>query len=121
MKSIIIVGLGSFLGGIARYLIALLFNLKVLHTFPYGSFTVNIVGCFLIGIVYSLSHKFNLSLEWKLFLTTGLLGGFTTFSAFSIESFELLKNQHFLTAFLYVSLSISMGLSASVLGAYVFK
>ena len=95
--------------------------MKWIHAFPMGTFLINILGCILIGVVYSLSQKFELNQEWRLFLTTGLLGGFTTFSAFSIETIDLLRNQHFLTAFLYVSLSISVGLSAAAIGIYLSK
>lgn len=70
--------------------------------FPLGTFTVNVLGSFLIGVAYVLlTKKFALAPEWRLFFITGVLGGFTTFSAFSLETLHLLQGGHWLTAISY--------------------
>ena len=113
MRIILFIGLGSFIGGISRYLISLYFQNKGLIAFPYGTLTVNLAGCFLIGIVYGITEKSGLSNEWRLFLATGVLGGFTTFSAFSYESISLLRDGQSGAAFLYVICSVLFGLLAT--------
>ncbi|MDR0828889.1 MAG: fluoride efflux transporter CrcB [Prevotellaceae bacterium] len=119
MKLILLIGTGSFFGGICRYLISLAMQGKGL--FPYGTLIVNILGCFLIGLVFSLAAKLNFSNETKLFLTTGFLGGFTTFSAFSNETFLLLKNAQYFSATAYVLCSVLIGLAATFLGYWAVK
>ncbi|HEV2833420.1 MAG TPA: CrcB family protein [Hanamia sp.] len=79
MKILLAIGVGSFIGGISRYLMTLFIQNKFLSAFPYGTFVVNITGCFLIGIVYALSEKGNINAEWRIFLAPGILGGFNTF------------------------------------------
>ena len=91
-KTILLVGVGSFIGGISRYLVNVFVQKLYLTSFPLGTFLVNITGCLLIGIFFGLSEKGNLlKPEWLIFLTTGVCGGFTTFSSFSYESLALLK------------------------------
>ena len=92
MKILLIVGLGSFLGGITRYLVSFFVQAKFTGTFPYGTLIVNIAGCLLIGLLFGLSEKMELSRETRFFISTGLIGGFTTFSAFSIDTFTLIRN-----------------------------
>jgi len=121
MRIVALVGLGSFIGGSLRYLIAQIVQSKFLSAFPYGTFTVNIVGCFVIGLVFGLSTKMNLSPEWRLFLATGICGGFTTFSAFSLETMQLLREGQSFFALLYVAASILFGLLAVYLGMTLLK
>ena len=109
MRIILFIGLGSFIGGISRYLISLYFHSKEFITFPFGTLTVNIVGCFLIGIVYGITEKSGLSNERRLFLATGVLGGFTTFSAFSFESLALMREGQSGAALLYIMCSVVFG------------
>ncbi|MEI7981761.1 MAG: fluoride efflux transporter CrcB, partial [Bacteroidota bacterium] len=90
MRIIIAIGAGSFIGGISRYLLSQFIQAKFLSTFPLGTLSVNIIGCFLIGLVFGYADKGALTQEWRLFLATGLIGGFTTFSAFSNETVGLL-------------------------------
>ena len=115
MKAILIVGLGSFLGGSFRYLISLLLQNK-LQVFPWNTFAVNLAGCFLIGLVYGMADRNGMSDSMKLFLGTGLLGGFTTFSAFSMESLRLLQLNLFTNAILYILCSLILGLGLTYLG-----
>lgn len=121
MKILLAIGLGSFLGGISRYLITLLIQNKFLSTFPYGTLAVNIIGCFLIGIVYGLNAKGNINVEWRLFLATGFLGGFTTFSSFSNETVSLLRDAQYWHAFSYVGISVLIGLAATFGGISLMK
>ncbi len=121
MKIIFAIGIGSFIGGIARYILSEFVQSKFLSVFPFGTFVVNCIGCFLIGIVFGLSEKSHLSPDWKLFLTTGLLGGFTTFSAFSNETVQLLRDSHYLHAAMYSASSVGTGLLATFLGIFIIK
>lgn len=121
MKILFVIGIGSFIGGIGRYLLTLYIQNKITSAFPYGTLGVNILGCFLIGVVYGLSEKGNISIEWRLFFATGILGGFTTFSAFSFETVSLLRNFQFLYALLYISLSVIAGLLATFTGLAIIR
>ncbi|MES2874904.1 MAG: fluoride efflux transporter CrcB [Bacteroidota bacterium] len=113
MRIILFIGLGSFIGGISRYLISLYIHSKGFSAFPYGTLTVNILGCFLIGILYGIAEKSGLPNEWRLFLITGVLGGFTTFSAFSYETISLMRDGQSGAALLYVMGSVIFGLLAT--------
>ena len=121
MKIILLVGLGSFIGGIARYLISIFIQNKFLSTFPYGTLAVNIIGCFLIGIIYGFSDRGSLNVEWRLFLATGIMGGFTTFSSFSNETVSMLRDAQYWQAFSYVGVSILIGLAATFAGISLIK
>jgi fluoride exporter len=116
MKTALLVGLGSFIGGISRYLISKLITEQVSTVFPFGTFTVNVVGCFCIGLVFGWGSKHVLETNTQFFLTTGILGGFTTFSAFSMETLNLMNAGHTTTAIAYVALSILIGLMGTFAG-----
>ena len=121
MKLILAIGTGSFIGGVFRYLLSLMIQSKTATQFPLGTLTVNIIGCFFIGIVMGFFDKGQISHEWKLFLATGILGGFTTFSAFSIETFTLFREGHTGYALLYVLISVLLGLLATYIGYLIAK
>jgi fluoride exporter len=121
MKLILAIGAGSFIGGILRYLLSQIVQSKFLITFPFGTLTVNITGCLLIGLVYGFSDRGNLTPEWRLFLATGLLGGFTTFSAFSNETVGMLRDGQFGFATAYVSASVIVGIVATFTGILITK
>ncbi len=121
MQQFFIVGIGSFIGGGLRYLISVFFNQKVNPDFPYATLSVNLLGCLLIGVFYGLFEKSVINNDWKLFLTTGLCGGFTTFSAFSNESLELIKGGSLLTAVIYITSSIVCGLLLTYVGYQIVK
>ena len=121
MKTILIIGLGSFIGGVFRYLLTMFMQNKVPGYFPYGTLMVNVIGCLLIGMVYGASSRHLMTMDWRLFLATGVIGGFTTFSAFSYESVSLLRTGHFLNAAVYISLSVILGLLATFMGLYLIK
>jgi fluoride exporter len=122
VKSIMIVGLGGFIGTVARFLISRYFQVNVTSVFPWSTFVVNIIGCLLIGIIYGVSEKSEvLSPEIRLFLTVGICGGFTTFSTFSNDSFMLIREQEWFRFALYTSLSIFIGLMAVYVGRFIIK
>ncbi|HSN09368.1 MAG TPA: fluoride efflux transporter CrcB [Hanamia sp.] len=121
MKIILAVGIGSFIGGIFRYLISIFIQNRFLSTFPYGTLCVNILGCFLIGVIYGLSDRGNVSPVWRLFLATGIMGGFTTFSSFSNETVSMLRDAEYVPAFSYVAYSIILGLAATFGGISLIK
>jgi CrcB protein len=121
-RLLIIIGSGSFVGGIARFLISRYVQSHALSAFPYGTFLVNVAGCFLIGIFYGLSERGNLmNAELRMFLTVGFCGGFTTFSTFASENVSLLRDGDFFYFALYTSLSVFAGLMATYAGNLVIK
>ena len=122
IKNILLVGLGGGLGSIARYLTQRWFAAVYMHPFPWGTFAVNITGSFLIGLFWGLSFKsFDANESWKLFLMTGLCGGFTTFSAFTLEGIGLIKEQKLALFFFYVTTSVVLGLLATYLGMKITR
>lgn len=121
MKIILAIGTGSFIGGILRYLLSQFVHTKIISTFPFGTLGVNILGCFLIGLVYGLSDRGNLNQEWRLFLATGIIGGFTTFSAFSNETVGMLRDGQLFYAVTYVVTSVLAGLIATFIGIMIIK
>lgn len=83
--------------------------------FPLGTLAVNILGCFLIGVFYAWGDRTEgISPEMRFFLTTGFCGGFTTFSAFSYESYQLLQQQQYAYLAFYVTLSVALGILATI-------
>jgi len=114
LKNLLLVGLGGSIGSMARYAVSLLIRSK---SFPYATLSVNVIGSFIIGVVFAISIKeAGLSNNWRLFLATGICGGFTTFSAFSLENMELLQNGKIGMALSYIIFSILLGIIATFLG-----
>ena len=92
MEKYLFIGLGGFFGSIARYALSTAVYRAAGETFPYGTLTVNVIGCFIIGILMTLfQERFVVQPNLRLFVIIGILGGFTTFSSFSYETFALLK------------------------------
>lgn len=124
MKEIIYIFIGGGIGSVLRYLGQLMVNERTSHcTFPFswGTFSVNMVGCLFIGLFYSLSERWHVSMELRLFLTVGICGGFTTFSTFSNDGLNLLKGGFYGTFILYTLLSVGLGLVAVIAGGYIGK
>lgn len=113
IKTIFSIGAGCFIGGVLRYLLSQWLQSKDSASFPIGTLVVNIIGCFFIGIVFSLAEKGNMPIAWRLFLATGLLGGFTTFSAFSMETFLMYRHGYYGMMLTYVLLSLVLGIGAT--------
>ncbi len=115
------IGTGSFIGGVLRFLISQSVQSKTPFAFPFGTLAVNIIGCFVIGAVFGIGEKAHLSSEWRLFIMTGICGGFTTFSAFGLETVSLFRDGQTLYAFTYVLSSILLGLLATLSGILLFE
>lgn len=114
LKNLLLVGLGGGIGSMLRYAATLLISPRY---FPYATLAVNMIGSFIIGVVFAMSIKDETFLNnWKLFLATGLCGGFTTFSAFSIENMGLLQNGKYGLAVAYIIISIVFGIMAAFWG-----
>src|ERR1700674_3418638 len=113
MNNLLIIAFGGALGSVSRYGCQKWIYQLYPHPFPFGTFLVNISGCFLIGLFFGLSEKGNLlNPEWRLFLTTGFCGGFTTFSTYSFETISLLRNGDYSYAFIYITASVLVGIIA---------
>jgi len=122
IKQLLVIGLGGALGSILRYLAQMLTNHSLALVFPLDTFSVNITGCFLIGIFYGVFEKYSgLNYDWRLFLITGLCGGYTTFSSFSYESITLFRQGDYVYFSLYAGLSVLLGLFATVGGTAIIK
>jgi CrcB protein len=114
MKAMVIVGLGGLLGSVVRYKLGgWVLHLTMLERFPYSTFAVNVAGCFVAGVLAGLVEKYDFfATDTRLFLFAGVLGGFTTFSAFGLDSLYLLRRGEFLTAASYAALSVLIGIAA---------
>ncbi len=116
INNFLLVGAGGAIGSMLRYATAQVIDSKY---FPLATFIVNIAGSFFIGILLALSLKNNISdPSWK-FLAIGICGGFTTFSAFSLEGFQLLQQQRYFVFLLYFVVSIVGGLAATYAGYFL--
>ena len=122
MKTALIVFLASGVGGAARYIVQSRMAASGPFVFPFATFIVNITGCFLIGVFYALGEKGNLlSPEWRIALTTGFCGGYTTFSTFAFENMNLLRSGDYAYFVLYIFLSILLGVTGVFLGIALVK
>ena len=122
LKTILYIAIGGAIGSVLRYLTTVFVSRFWSNQFPLATFIANIIGCFLIGLFIGILAKNQLedsSLKW--FLVTGFCGGYTTFSAFGMENFNLFQNNNSLLAFGYVALSILLGLFAVWFGLLVSK
>jgi len=122
LKPFLIVGLGGFIGSVARYSIAKYFQENMNSVFPWSTFIINILGSLLIGIIYGISEKNDLiNDEMRLFIAVGICGGFTTFSTFSNDNFMLLRSEEWIRFTLFTTLSVFLGLIAVYVGRLLTK
>lgn len=121
MKDLLFVFLGGGIGSTLRFIVSMMWRHMSLNPqyegilFPWPTFVVNIIGCFLIGLFYEYSQQWNITPEVRLLLTTGFCGGFTTFSTFSYEGMALLHECNYLIYFIYLACSVVLGLLAAFL------
>lgn len=119
MKLLLIVGSGGFLGAVLRFLVAHpLFDAS--SRFPWATLCINVLGCFLIGICHGMAQEKAMSAGLGLFLMSGVLGGFTTFSAFGLESVTLISTGRSTTAAVYIILSVVLGIIAVLMAQLLF-
>jgi len=116
-RNILFVAIGGMLGSVLRYLLSTLMVGLLPYPFPFGTFVVNLIGCFVMGATVSYAER---SLwfhqEWRIFITVGLCGGFTTFSAFALENITLLLDKNYLAFAAYVFASVVLGIGAVLAG-----
>ncbi len=122
MRLLFMIGAGGFIGTVARYLFQQGISKLLPVLFPFGTLLVNLTGCFLIGLIYALSERWNiLTPEWRLFLTTGICVGFTTFSTFSYETYNLIREEQYVYVSLYIGISVLVGLALTFLGILLIR
>jgi len=116
MLQIIYIGAGGFIGAVSRFLLSRYVN-NLLPSFPFGTLSVNIIGSFILGfIIYSVSLGRNISPEMRDFITIGMLGGFTTMSAFAYESFRLMELNQMMLFALNIALNVILCIAAVYAG-----
>jgi CrcB protein len=117
MGTVVAIALGGALGAVGRYALSSQITHWIGPGFPWGILLVNLVGCFVMGVIAELGAlSLNLSPEMRAFLTTGILGGFTTFSAFALDSAVMIERGDWGATVLYVSASVLGSIAALFLG-----
>ena len=122
MKLLLYIFLGGGIGSVFRHLLGLWIDRQLTTAFPTGTFVVNITGCFLIGLLYGIAIRYSwLNVEWRLFLITGICGGYTTFSSFSYQALGLIREGNYGYFVLYAVGSVVLGLAATMLGTAIMR
>lgn len=122
IKTLLMIGAGSFVGGILRYLLSKAIQTNVAGGFPWGTLAVNVAGCFAIGLLYGIfDRSCLLNDNMRLFLTVGICGGFTTFSTFVHEGYILIGERSFAVFLVYAVLSLFLGMIAVYAGHLAVK
>lgn len=117
MLNILMVAVGGSIGAVSRYLVSTWAAERFGASFPYGTLIVNVVGCFIIGIFMTMTtERFIINPYWRLLITVGFVGGLTTFSSFSYETFRLLEDADMMMAFYNIALNLALGFFATWLG-----
>ncbi|MGC1417577.1 MAG: fluoride efflux transporter CrcB [Candidatus Acidiferrum sp.] len=120
MGKYLMVGIGGFLGAVARFWLGGYISEKMGTRFPYGTFVINCTGCFLIGFIITLmAERTHWSPNWRYLIPIGFIGAYTTFSTFEYETFRAIQDGEVLIAFLNVAASLAVGFLAVWLGVIV--
>ena len=121
LRTVLIVGIGSFFGGVSRYLLSEMMK-GGSSCFPWGTLTVNLLGCFLIGLLAGLLSRLSEPFSnWSLFLITGFCGSFTTFSTFARESLAMLQAHNIAGFSAYAAVSIIAGIALAAFGYWLVR
>jgi len=119
---LLIVLLGGGIGSVTRYIVTLLISSRFGSIFPFGTLCVNLIGCFIMGFfMIFTSERVHLAAGIRLLITVGFLGGLTTFSSFSYETIQLLREGNTISAFLNISANLILGLLAVWMGIFTAK
>ncbi len=122
MKLVLAIALGGAIGSVLRHYAGKAALLALGPAFPYGTLFVNVVGSFAIGILIAwFAHQNAVSNELRAFLTVGLLGGFTTFSTFSLDAVTLMERGETMTAFFYILASVLVSIAAVFSGLFLVR
>jgi CrcB protein len=122
MIQALLVAVGGAIGSLLRYYVGQWALRLMGPAFPWGTLAVNIVGCFVIGVFAELiARKFNASVELRLLLITGFLGGFTTFSAFSLDAISLFERGEAVAGGIYIAASVGLSMAAVIAGLAVMR
>jgi CrcB protein len=122
MKTMLFVAAGGALGASARYLVGVASGRLLGFGFPWGTLTVNVLGCFLMGLlIETMALRWTVGNELRAFLTVGVLGGFTTFSAFSADFALLYERDAYLSAALYLFASVGLSIAALFAGLFIVR
>ena len=122
MANIFLIGIGGFIGAVARYGMAVWVGQRWGRSFPLGTFIINVTGSFLIGLLMTLfTERFMVNPQWRLLMVVGFLGAYTTFSTFEYETGALLKDGEWLIAGMNVVFSVVVGFAALKLGEVIAK
>ena len=122
LGALMLVGAGGFLGAIARYLVGTAVSHRWGASWPYGTFLINITGCFAIAFFLTLvSERITVSPNWRYFFPTGFVGAYTTFSTFEYETLRLVEDGAWMRALSYVVSSVIVGFVAVLLAAWLAR
>ncbi|MBY5552119.1 fluoride efflux transporter CrcB [Rhizobium leguminosarum] len=122
MIQALLVAVGGAIGSLLRYYVGQWALRLMGPAFPWGTLAVNVVGCFVIGVFAELiARKFNASMELRLLLITGFLGGFTTFSAFSLDAISLFERGEAVAGGIYIAASVGLSMAAVIAGLAVMR
>ncbi len=120
-RTILIVGTGGFIGSVMRYLLQVFIENKLLSTFPLATLIANITGSFIIGVVFALAEKSLMNSDWRIFMSVGICGGFTTFSAFAFNNFNMIKEHTWNQLLLNIGGTMILGILAVYLGIILVR